>query len=250
MTLLQAILFGVVEGITEFLPVSSTAHLLLLQKLLGIPATEAVKTFDIAIQSGAILAALLVGWKTIKDRRELILFALIAFVPTALIGFLLHSVVRGVLFQSTDTMLLALVIGGVVLNYADNIAEKAPKTTLNASKAFIIGVCQAIALIPGVSRSGATIVGGLALGIPRKEIVAFSFLLAIPTIAGATALDLLKHWGSLRAEDLPGIGVGFITALIVGFASLRWLLKYIENHSLRVFGIYRCVVAVILALVL
>lgn len=242
MTLLHSLLLGCVEGVTEFLPVSSTAHLLLTQTLLGLPLTENLKSFDIAIQLGAILAVVLLSGKRLVTDRKMILLVLTAFVPTALIGFLLHDFVRGALFESTKGILLALMIGGIVLIVVEQWKRRSVSDRITGKQAFLIGVLQTVSMMPGVSRSGATIVAALLLGISRKEAVEFSFLIAIPTMAAATGLDLLKNPGVLSAGNLPTLGVGFVAAFVTAFFVIKWLRAFIETHTFVPFGIYRILI--------
>jgi undecaprenyl-diphosphatase len=244
---LIAVLLGIVEGLTEFLPVSSTAHLILTSRLLGLPQTEFLKTFEIAIQLGAILAVAVLYWrKLLLDRRTLLL-VLAAFIPTAIIGFALHGLVKDVLLESVPTVLWALAIGGVILIAFEWLHPSARSTNekqMTLTQAVLIGCCQALALVPGVSRSAATIVGGQMLGVGRMMIVEFSFLLAIPTMLAATVLDVAKSRDALASADLLPLAIGFLTSFIVALLSIRWFLAFVRERSFAVFGVYRIVVAV------
>lgn len=247
MTLLQAALLGIVEGVTEFLPISSTAHLMLAQRMIGVESTEMVKSFDIAIQSGAILAVVVIYWNLLLSNRKLWKTVLAAFIPTAIIGFILHSAVKTYLLGNVWVACWALVVGGIVLVafewfYHDKSAPIRDSGKITTGRAVLIGIAQSLAIIPGVSRSAAAILCGMSAGISRKAIVEFSFLLAIPTMAAATALDLVKSYDAFTADDAMLIGVGFIFSFLTAYASIKWLLRYVQTHSFIAFGLYRIVV--------
>jgi undecaprenyl-diphosphatase len=237
-----ALLLGIVEGITEFLPVSSTAHLLLTQKLLGMPFSANLASFDIAIQMGAILAVLLTAGKRLLIERRMIGLTLAAFVPTAILGALLHGSVTSILFQSTGTMLTALAIGGVIMILVEQRRRTSPTAALTYTMAIVIGIIQSIAMVPGVSRSGATIIGSMLLGLSRRDAVEFSFLVAIPTMLAATSLDLMKNPTVLTDSPLT-LSVGFLAAFVTAFLSIKWLRRFIESHTFTGFGIYRIIIA-------
>ncbi len=246
MTLLQAILLGIVEGVTEFLPISSTAHLMLAQRMIGVESTEMVKSFDIAIQSGAILAVVFIYWSLLMKNRKLWKTVLVAFIPTAIIGFLLHSAVKTYLLGNIWIACWALIIGGIVLVafewfHHDKAAPIRDSGKIGVGRAVLIGIAQSLAIVPGVSRSAAAIVCGMSSGISRKAIVEFSFLLAIPTMAAATALDLVKSYSAFTADDATLMGVGFVFSFITAYVSIKWLLRYVQAHSLIAFGLYRIV---------
>jgi len=254
MSILAAAILGVVEGVSEFLPISSTGHLVLAARLLQVPTTEFLKTFEVVIQSGAILAALVAyGGRLIHDRR-LLLRVLMAFVPTAGIGLLAYPLVKSML-GSSSVVLWALGIGGVLLilfekKYHEPADAAEDLARLPYRSAVLIGVAQCLALVPGVSRSATTIVAGLMLGLSRRAIVEFSFLLAIPTLGAATALDLYKQGPSLTASDASLLATGFLAAAVVAFITMRWLLRYVRSHDFTAFGVYRIVVALALWAVL
>ncbi len=250
MSYLDAIILGIVEGITEFLPVSSTGHLILASRVLNIPQTDFVKSFEIAIQFGAIIAVLVLYGHMLITHRQVFTRVAVAFVPTAIIGLLLHGFVKQYLIGSERITLWALLLGGIALiifeywhterhDAHDDLAHIPYKT------AALIGVFQSIALVPGVSRSGATIIGGLLLGMRRTAIVEFSFLLAIPTMAAATALDMWKSAGSFTGGEFGLLAAGFLAAAVTAFAAVRWFLQYIRTHSFVPFGVYRIVLALI-----
>ena len=197
MTLLQAIILGVVEGVTEFLPISSTGHLILASRLLGLSQTDFQKSFEIAIQLGAIASVIVLYWRRFLE-PAVVSRVLVAFLPTGLIGFALYRVVKTYLFDSEAVVLWALGLGGVALIVFELLHREGDDAvpdvaSISYSKAFLIGVFQSLSIVPGVSRAGATIVGGLILGLSRSTIVEFSFLLAVPTMLAATGYDLLKN---------------------------------------------------------
>lgn len=250
MTLLSAVLLGITEGITEFLPISSTGHMILVGHMLGLPDSEFLKSFEIAIQLGAIAAAVIVYWKMIIGNQRLWLTVAAAFIPTGIIGLLLHHVVKTYLLGSITVVAAALAIGGVILivfekKHNDANARVTEAKDITMLQAVIIGIAQALALIPGVSRSAATTICGMTIGIRRSAIVDFSFLLAIPTMAAATGLDLLKSSHTFTSHDGLALAVGFIVSFVTALAAIRWLLSYVRSHTFAAFGVYRIALAVV-----
>ncbi|MCR4337063.1 MAG: undecaprenyl-diphosphatase UppP [Candidatus Omnitrophica bacterium] len=250
MNYLDALILGIVEGVTEFLPISSTGHLMLTSQLLNLPSTDFLKSFEISIQLGAILAVVVLYAKRVLVDIKIIKRVLMAFLPTAVLGLLLYKVVKNFLLNSTLTVLWALFIGGILLIIFEKLHHEDEQALDDLSripygKAFLIGVFQSLAMIPGVSRAAATILGGLILGLKRKTIVEFSFLLAIPTMSAATALDLYKSAHAISLHEMGilifGAGVSFVVAML----SIKFLLHFIQNHNFVSFGIYRILVAVI-----
>lgn len=253
MGLFESFLLGAIEGFTEFLPISSTGHLILATELLGIPATEAVKTFQIAIQLGAILAVVVLFWNKFLNVQVLLRLA-VAFVPTGILGLLLYRFIKDYLIGNSWVVVIALFLGGIALIVFELLHKEQDEARSDLSKlpyttAVIVGLFQSIAMIPGVSRSAATIVGGLLLGMKRTAIVEFSFLLAVPTMLAATGYDLLKTAGTLGEADVASLAVGFITSFVVALLSMRLLLSFVKNHSFIPFGIYRIIIAVLFVLV-
>lgn len=249
MHIIQVLILGIVEGVTEFLPVSSTGHLILTSRLLGIPDSTFLSTFEIAIQSGAILAVVALyfsrffNWALIKK-------LVVAFIPTGVIGFTVYPLVKGVLLNNPNVVLASLFVGGIALILFELIHRERPDAVwrpedISYKQAFAIGLFQAIAVIPGVSRSAATIVGGLAVGIRRLAIVEFSFMLAVPTMAAATGLDLLKSYKSISGSDIGLLLVGFAVSFIVALGALRFLIHYIRKYTFIPFGVYRIVIAIL-----
>lgn len=243
-TAFDALVLGVVEGLTEYLPISSTAHLILTSDLLGITQTNFTKTFEIAIQGGAILAVLALYWRKFLDPTVVKKVA-VAFLPTGILGLILYPFVKTYLIGNVTVVLWSLAVGGalmILFEYVKNDrAQSTGETTSDISygKAFLIGLCQSVAMIPGVSRSAATIIGGMALGINRKTIVEFSFLLAVPTLAAATGLDLIKNYTLFSGDEFSLLAVGFSASFITAFIAIRFLLRYIERHTFIAFGVYR-----------
>jgi undecaprenyl-diphosphatase len=249
MTLLAALILGVVEGISEFLPISSTGHLILASRLLQLPSTAFVKSFEISIQSGAILAVVVLYWRQFLD-IEVVKKLVVGFIPTGIIGLALYSVVKKYLLGNETVVLASLALGGVVLiafeywhtEQADAVAD-IHKITYR--QAFGIGLFQSFAIIPGISRSASTILGGLLLGLRRTTIVEFSFLLAVPTMGSATALDLYKNYSTFSASDTAALAVGFFAAFTVALVVIRLFLQYVRTRTFIPFGIYRIIVAIL-----
>ncbi|HBA36357.1 TPA: undecaprenyl-diphosphatase [Candidatus Falkowbacteria bacterium] len=271
MTVFHGLILGLIEGLSEFLPISSTAHLILAGEWLRLPSSEFFKTFTISIQLGAILAVVVLYWKKIWHSWELFGKIGAAFLPTALIGLIFYKIVKNYLLDNNYVIAGSLFVGGLVLiifekyysrkqtaeilsaEEENNEKEKEDKgrgLEMNVSykQAAGIGFFQALAIIPGVSRSAATIIGGLALGIGRKNIVEFSFLLAIPTMIAATGLDLYKSratLGLLVGQDLTVWAIGFVMSFITAIISIRFFLNFIQKHNFTFFGWYRMALALI-----
>ncbi len=250
MTVLHALILGLVEGFSEFLPVSSTAHLILVSELLKLQQSEFLKTFQVVIQLGAILSVLVVYWKSLLVRKDVMLRIIVAFIPTAIIGFILEKVIRNVLFENIPTILWSLFIGGLILIAFEKLHtpsknDVADMGSISYKQAFLIGLCQALAVVPGVSRSGATIVGGTLLGVSRKAIVDFSFVLAVPVMLAATLLEVVKHHDEMSFDQSGLLAIGFIVSFIVALASIKWLLGYVKKHTFVAFGVYRIIAALL-----
>jgi undecaprenyl-diphosphatase len=247
MTLLQAIILGVVEGFTEFLPISSTAHLILASELLGLQQTEFQKSFEIAIQLGAILSVILLYWRKFLN-MQVLARVITAFVPTGIIGFALYKVVKTYFMGSDAIVLWSLFLGGVVLIVFELLHRETDDAVADVeaipySKCALIGLFQSISMIPGVSRAGATIVGGLILGLSRGTIVEFSFLLAVPTMLAATLYDLYKNAASFAPQEFGVLAAGFISSFVVALIAIKFLLAYVRTNTFIPFGVYRILVA-------
>ncbi|MCK5178504.1 MAG: undecaprenyl-diphosphate phosphatase [Candidatus Omnitrophica bacterium] len=250
MDLWQTILMGIVEGITEFLPISSTGHLILTSRLLNIPQSDFLSSFQIAIQLGAILAVVLLYARSLILEWEILKRVMAAFIPTAVIGLTFYKVIKQYLMGSELVVAWALLIGGVILIifesfYKEKETSLGEISALSYKQAILIGVFQSFAMVPGVSRSAATIIGGLSLGLKRKTIVEFSFLLAVPTMVAATGLDIIKSAAEFSADQIGLLAVGFVAAFLVAVVSIKFLLYFIKNHNFVVFGIYRIVIALL-----
>ena len=247
MTTLEAVILGIVEGLTEFLPISSTGHLILVSNLLGIQQTEQHKAFEVSIQLGSILAVVFLYFKKFLD-TNLMKRILIAFIPTGILGFVLYKIIKS-LFNPYIVVFM-LVFGGLLLILIE-LYHKNKSYDINSiyevpyQKAFLIGVFQALAMIPGTSRSGATIVGGLLLGLDRKTAAEFSFMLAVPTMFMATFYDVYKNRSNFNLSDWENLIVGFVVAFISALFAIKWLLKFISNHSFIPFGIYRIILGIL-----
>ena len=255
--LIKAAIMGVVEGLTEFLPISSTGHLILAGALLDFLEHDKRQVFEISIQTGAIFAVILVYWQKIRDtlvalptERKAQQFALnvtIAFVPAVLLGLLFGKLIKAHLFTPT-IVATTFIVGGFIILWAERRQSQNPNTvrvssvddmtTLDALK---VGLVQCLAMVPGTSRSGATIIGGMLLGLSRKAATDFSFFLAIPTLIGAGIYSLYKERALLSAADMPLFGVGLVFSFISAWLCVRWLLRFISTHSFVGFAYYRIV---------
>ena len=240
---------GIVEGITEFLPVSSTGHLMLTARALGLSQTEFLKTFEIVIQFGAILSIVALYWRSLLVNVEVMKRIVVAFLPTAVLGLIFYKIIKHYLMASTQVVLFSLLIGGICLIVFELIHREKDDAvddigSVSYRTAVLIGLFQSIAMIPGVSRSAATIVGGLILGLKRKTIVEFSFLLAVPTMLAATGLDLMKNMGQFTVAQVGTLSVGFLVSFVSALLGVKFLLGFIKNHSFISFGVYRIILAV------
>ncbi len=247
MDILHAVILGIVEGITEFLPVSSTGHLILASELLRVPESEFLKTFEIAIQFGAILSVVALYFKQLLD-IELLKKLAVGFLPTGIIGFAVYPFVKSFFLGNELLVLSSLLVGGIVLIifellYKETIEER-PVSHVTYKESLIVGLFQSIAIVPGVSRSAATILGGLMIGIPRRTIVEFSFLLAVPTMAAATGYDLLKNASLFTSDYMGTLAVGFVVSFFVALLSIKFLLRFVRNHTFIPFGVYRIIAAI------
>lgn len=249
MDLFSSALLGIIEGITEFLPISSTGHLILATEALGIPHTDFQKSFEIIIQLGAILAVIALFWRDFL-KIDVLKKLCVAFLPTAVIGFALYPFVKAYLLGNETVVLWALLLGGVALIvfelfHKENAHSEGDIAHMTYQQSALIGLAQAVAIIPGVSRSAATIVGGLLLGMKRVAIVEFSFLLAVPTMVAATGLDLYQSASSFSIDQFQYLAVGFVTSCIVAILAIKFLLAFVRSHSFIAFGVYRILLAIV-----
>jgi undecaprenyl-diphosphatase len=258
--LIKAALMGVVEGLTEFLPISSTGHLILAGALLGFNDDKA-KVFDIAIQTGAIGAVILVYWQKIRttlvalptdaQARQFAVNVLIAFVPAVLLGLLFGKAIKAHLFTPM-VVASTFILGGLVILWAERRQAQLPGAVriqevddMSWKDALMVGLVQCLAMVPGTSRSGATIIGGMLMGLSRKAATDFSFYLAIPTLIGAGAYSLFKERALLSWADVPMFGVGLLASFVSAWLCVRWLLRFIATHSFIGFAWYRIVFGVV-----
>ncbi len=258
--LVKAAVMGVVEGLTEFLPISSTGHLILAGALLGFDDDKA-KVFDIAIQTGAILAVIIVYWQKIRDTlvalptqraaQKFSLNVVIGFVPAVILGLLLGKMIKEHLFTPT-VVASAFIIGGFIILWAEKRPASAVRVNdaddMTWKDALKVGLVQCLAMIPGTSRSGATIIGGMLLGLSRRAATDFSFYLAIPTLIGAGAYSLVKERALLSMDDLPMFAVGLFFSFVSAWLCVRWLLRYISTHNFVVFAWYRIAFGIVVLL--
>jgi len=257
MDIFNIIILSVVEGITEFLPISSTGHLILTSNLLQIPQTDFLKTFQIAIQSGAVLAVVNLYWRKLINDKGLILKAIAGLLPTLVVGLLLYSFIKDFLFESIQTISIALIVGGFIIVFLEytlkgreknknNLVDDLSKVTYK--QAFLTGLTQSLAVVPGVSRSAASIFGGMILKMNRKTATEFSFILALPTIMAATGFDLVQTAPQFSANQIFQLFIGVAVSFIVSLLTIKWLIKYVSAHTFTNFGWYRIIIGIIFLL--
>jgi undecaprenyl-diphosphatase len=253
MNVLQSLVLSFVEGVTEFLPVSSTGHMILASKLMGIIQTDFVKSFEIIIQFGAILAVMLFFFHKIRKISEVWPKLLVAFLPAAGIGFVSYKLIKNVLLGNSFVTVISLVVGGIILIGFEKIMGNRKSTTdfhtMSYAQALIIGIFQSISVIPGVSRAAATIVGGMFQGLSREDAVEFSFLLAIPTMAAASGYDLLKsslHW---NGSEMMILGVGFIGSFVSALITVKWFIGFVKKNTFIPFAYYRIIAGILFWLI-
>lgn len=250
MNFIEAIILAIIEGITEYLPISSTGHMIIGSSLMGISELDFTKVFEVNIQFGAILSVVVLYWKRFFQSFEFYKKLLAAFIPAAVIGFLLNDFIDQLL-ESVAVVAVMLVLGGIILVFIDKYFEnKATKEDITYVDAVKIGLFQCIAMIPGVSRSAASIIGGMFQGLPRKDAAEFSFFLAVPTMFAASGYKLLKAFkaGSLTfsTNELQLLAIGNIVAFIVAMAAIKFFIGYLQKYGFKVFGYYRIVVGLII----
>lgn len=247
MNLIQTIILSIVEGITEFLPISSTGHLILASNLLKIPQTEFVKSFQIIIQLGAILAVVVIYFKKLVLNLDLDLYwkLFIAFLPSTIVGLFAYKYIKMYLIGNTSIVIWSLLIGGIVMLLFEKF-HKPVHRSLFTVHYLIIGLFQILSMIPGVSRAFATIFGGMVVGMNRKEATEFSFFLAIPTMFAASALDLIQtDVSAWTAVDGRLLAIGFVGSFITAYIVIKWLIKFVQNNNFVWFGIYRIVIGLL-----
>ena len=256
MNLIDVTILAIVEGITEFLPISSTGHMILASHILQVPQSKILATFEIAIQIGPILAVAFLYYKKLFSQKALFYKACIGFIPTGILGAILYPKIKGLLGSEYVTV-AALLIGGIAiliiewyLQYSNNDKRNSTKdiSGLSYKDAMSIGLIQSISMVPGVSRSAASIFGGMLLNLDRKSAVEFSFILAIPTMVAATALDVFKSRSSFTFQtDIYLLMVGILLSFVIGLVVVKWLLRYVQSNNFFWFGVYRIIFALIYA---
>lgn len=247
MNLFNALMLGIIEGITEFLPISSTAHLIITSKLLNIPATEFQKFFEVFIQSGAILAVIFIYWKVIYQNKNLLKNIFLSFLPTAVVGLLFHKVIKNIFFESFTLIAASLFIIGLFFIFFEFLLQKKVIKTdrkiiqMTISQALLIGIGQSLAIVPGVSRAGAVILTMMVLGFNRKESAMYSFVLAVPTLFAASALDFIKTDPQIifSGNNPLFLSIGLITSFFSALLAIKWFINFLQKNSLSYFGVYR-----------
>jgi undecaprenyl-diphosphatase len=252
-SIFQAIIIAIIEGITEFLPVSSTGHMIITQHLLGVGDDPFVKAFIVNIQFGAILSVVILYWSRFFQSIDFYFKLFAAFLPSAILGVLLNDLIDSLL-ESPTTVAVSLLLGGVVLVFIDKILNPSKEVVVTFPKAFVIGLAQCVSMIPGVSRSAATIIGGMTQGLTRKQAAEFSFFLAVPTMFGASALKLYKgfseHPDIFQGDNLMLLLVGNVVAFLVAMLAIRFFVSFLTKHGFRVFGWYRIILGGLLLILL
>lgn len=249
MTIFQAIIIAIVEGLTEFLPISSTGHMILASSLLGIDNDAFLKTYEISIQIGAILAIVIMYIKRFFTSFDIYIKLIAAFIPTAIVGFLAYPFIKEYLFNPIIVS-ATLILGGIFLILIDKrVVNKVSKYTeledISLKNSFYIGLIQCISMIPGVSRAGATIIGGVFNGFNKKQAMEFSFLLAVPTMFAATGYDLLKTPVQFNQHEIVLLMIGLITAFIVAWIAVKAFIAFVEKNGFAFFGWYRIIIGIL-----
>jgi undecaprenyl-diphosphatase len=248
LTVIEAAILGIIEGLTEFLPISSTGHLILISSILGIEQTDKHKVFEVVIQLGSILAVVFLYRQKLFSDKNLWIKLIVAFIPTGVLGFLLYKLIKS--FFNPYIVSIMLIIGGIVFILVE-LFYKNQKSHINSideiplKKAFFVGFFQSLAMIPGTSRSGATIIGGLFLGFSRKVAAEFSFLLAVPTMFVASFYDIYKNYETFQPDNWLNLAVGFSFAFISAIFSIKFFLSFVSKHSFIPFGIYRIIIGIV-----
>lgn len=250
MNIIHALILGLVEGITEFLPISSTGHMVIVAELLKIAKTDFLGSFEISIQLGAILSVVVLFFRRFSLKKQFILPILIAFLPSVVFGLVFYGLIKSFLLNNSAVVLWSMLIGGIALivfelTHKEKNGAVEDVENITAKQALGIGIFQCLSMVPGVSRAAATIVGGLIVGLKRRLIVEFSFFLAIPTMLAATTLDITKSSFSFTTAEWIMLAAGFITAFLVAMAAIKFLLNFIKNHTFIPFGIYRILASIL-----
>jgi len=254
MTLFEAVIIAIVEGVTEFLPISSTGHMIITSSLLGIHTDPFTKTFEIAVQLGAILAVVVLYWRKFFDftRWQFYIKLIVAVIPALALGFLFSNQIDQLL-ESPTTVAITLLVGGIFLLFIDKIFSKHTidkEEDISLPRAFVIGIWQCLAMIPGVSRSAASIIGGMQQKLTRRLAAEFSFFLAVPTMMAATGYKLLKEYKNIHAEQVKLLVVGNVVAFIVAILAIKFFIGFLQKHGFRLFGIYRIIAGIVLLILI
>jgi undecaprenyl-diphosphatase len=257
MTVVESIIIGIVEGITEFIPISSTGHMIITEKLLGIAENDFIKVFTIAIQLGAILAVVVLYWQKFFDFKNWKFYfkLLIGVIPAIILGLLFSKQIDALL-ESSTTVAISLLGGGIILLFVDKFFTKfriRSEKQVSYSNSFVIGIWQCLAMIPGVSRSAASIIGGMQQKLTRSAAAEFSFFLAVPTMLAATGYKLLKHFqvnGGFSGEEIKLLIIGNIVAFIVAMLAIKFFIEFLKKYGFRLWGIYRVILGIILLLMI
>ncbi|MGB8194891.1 MAG: undecaprenyl-diphosphate phosphatase [Chitinophagaceae bacterium] len=254
MSTIEAIIIAIVEGITEFLPISSTGHMIITSSLMGINNDPFTKTFEIAVQLGAILAVVVLYWKKFFDFRrwQFYLKLIVAVIPALVLGFLFSDNIDALL-ESPTVVAISLLAGGIFLLFIDKVFNNHPIDTeeeISFGRAFIIGIWQCLAMIPGVSRSAASIIGGMQQKLTRRLAAEFSFFLAVPTMMAATGYKLLKEYKNIHSEQVKLLVIGNVVAFIVAIIAIKFFIGFLQKHGFRLFGIYRIIAGIVLLILI
>jgi len=259
MSVAEAVIIAIVEGLTEFLPISSTGHMIIAEKLLGIPHDDFTKLFTVGIQFGAIMAVVVLYWKKFmtplssgKKGWQFYLKLLVAVIPALILGFIFSDKIDDLL-ESSLTVAITMIAGGIILLFIDKVFKHHPIETeeqISFQKAFMIGLWQCVAMIPGVSRSAASIIGGMQQHLTRKLAAEFSFFLAVPTMAAATGYKLLKGYETITTENIKLFAIGNIVAFVVAMLAIKFFIGFLQKNGFKLFGYYRIFGGVILLIML
>ncbi len=257
MDTIQAIIIAIVEGLTEFIPISSTGHMIIASKALNVPDSEFTKVFTVAIQLGAILAVVVLYWKKFFDFKNFSFYLklIVGVIPALLLGFLFSDKIDDLL-ESTTTVAIALLVGGIILLFIDGLFKNPTidsEADVTYGRSVLIGLWQCLAMVPGVSRSAASIIGGMQQKLTRNTAAEFSFFLAVPTMLAATGYKLLKHYqdtGGFTGEEIKLLAVGNVVAFIVALLAIKFFIGFLKKYGFRVWGIYRIVVGIALLILI
>jgi undecaprenyl-diphosphatase len=254
MSILQAIIIAIVEGITEFLPISSTGHMIITSSIMGIRDETFTKTFEIAIQLGAIVAVVVLYWRKFFDfaRWRFYIKLIVAVIPALVLGFLLSNKIDALL-DSPRVVAISMVVGGIILLFVDNIFNVhtiQQEENISYGRALVIGFWQCVAMIPGVSRSAASIVGGMQQKLTRKLAAEFSFYLAVPTMIAATGYKLLKEYKNIHTHEIKLLALGNVVAFIVAMLAIKFFIGFLQKHGFKIFGMYRIIAGIVLLLLI